>query len=132
MDLDGQDGLDDDDVDMGVPLDEQLPDSPMDISLMLSKLISQKFNEESLDAATFDNHVTSHFCGQFTPEPDKYYEDLGLANDLDPKKGILSPFYLPKIGEPTEFKSFQLGGSTVLSHWTETSRCKAVLLSLKL
>ena len=86
----------------------------------------------------------SHFCGQFTPEPEKYYQDLGLANDLDPKKGILSPFYLPKIGEPTELKSFQLGGSTVflatparvfseeISHWTETSRCKAVLLSLKL
>ena len=38
------------------------------------------------------------------PRPSKY---------LDPKKGISSPFYLPKIGEPTEFKSFQLGGSTV-------------------
>ena len=112
MDLDDPDGLDDD-VDMDIPLGEQLPDSPMDISLMLSKLIAPKFDEESLDAATFDNHVMSHFCGQFTPEPEKYYQDLGLANDLDPKKGILSPFYLPKIGEPTEFKSFQLGGSTV-------------------
>ena len=38
------------------------------------------------------------------PRPSKY---------LDPKKGISSPFYLPKIGEPTEFKSFQLGGITV-------------------
>ena len=53
------------------------------------------------------------FVGSSPPEPEKYYQDPGLANDLDPKKGILSPFYLPKIGEPTEFESFQLGGSIV-------------------
>ena len=45
MDLDDPDGLDDG-ADMGIPLDEQLPDSPMDTSLMLSKLIAPKFDEE--------------------------------------------------------------------------------------
>lgn len=70
------------------------------------------------------------FSQMFSDTPEEHFERIGCLNSFYGSQSLLSPFYLPKIGEPTEFSEFSLNGSKVYLAYPKQVRSEGSLEQL--
>ena len=70
------------------------------------------------------------FSQMFSESPEEHFERIGCLNSFYGRQSLLTPFYLPKMGEPTEFSEFNLNGSKVYLAYPKQVRSQGSLEQL--